>query len=158
MREIGPTGRTDPTARSCVALRAAGLLVAALLFAGCSSRPRTEAVDAVVPVDLANFKITLPTHVRAGVIKFALTGVGPTMHEFNIARTDAESSALVLAADGTVSDQIEHAGFEHIGEREGIDIGAHASLTVRLYPGHYVLYCNMYGHYQAGMHAEVTVP
>jgi uncharacterized cupredoxin-like copper-binding protein len=29
---------------------------------------------------------------------------------------------------------------------------------VRLPPGHYVLYCNMEGHYLAGMHAEVTVP
>ena len=111
-----------------------------------------------MPVDLANFKLTLPTHVRAGVVRFALTGIGPTMHEFVIARTDASPSALPLSADGTVDDHAVHTGFELIAEREGIDIGAHSSLTVHLRPGRYVLYCNMYGHYRAGMHAEVIVP
>jgi uncharacterized cupredoxin-like copper-binding protein len=80
------------------------------------------------------------------------------MHEFVVARTDASAASLPLAANGTVDDHNAHAGFELIAEREGIDIGAHASLTVHLRPGHYVVYCNMYGHYRAGMHAEVTVP
>jgi uncharacterized cupredoxin-like copper-binding protein len=110
----------------------------------------------VVPIELPNFKIVGPAHVRAGLVKFVLTGVGPTMHEFNVARTDPQS-ALPLAPDGTVDDQVEHRGFEHLAEREGIDIGDHSSLTVQLAPGHYVLYCNMYGHYEAGMHAALVV-
>ncbi|MDP9333137.1 MAG: hypothetical protein M3Q30_07490 [Actinomycetota bacterium] len=157
--ERGLTRRTDGSGRGGSAARVAALLVAALLLAstaGCASGARTAAVDVVVPVGLANFKITLPAHVRAGVAKFALTGFGPSMHELVIARTDASPSRLPLAADGTV-DESGHAGFDRIAEREGIDIGGHSSLTVRLYPGHYVVFCNMYGHYEAGMRAEVTV-
>ena len=124
---------------------------------GCGGAARAETFDAVVPVDLANFKITVPAHVHGGLVKFELTSVGPTMHEFNEVRTDRAPSALPLAADGTVDDQNPHADFDHLAEREGVDIGSHASLVVRLTPGHYVVYCNMYGHYQAGMSAEVTV-
>jgi uncharacterized cupredoxin-like copper-binding protein len=79
------------------------------------------------------------------------------MHELNIARTDMSSKALPLAADGIIDDQNPHAGFEHLAEAEGIDIGQHASLTVNLTPGHYVLYCNMEGHYMAGMSTDFTV-
>jgi uncharacterized cupredoxin-like copper-binding protein len=125
--------------------------------AGCGSGRHLDAGAEVVPVDLVNFKIVGPAHVRAGLVEFVLTGVGPTMHEFNVARTDDASSALPQAADGTVDDQTEHRGFQHLAEREGVDIGDHASLTVQLAPGHYVLYCNMYGHYEAGMHAELVV-
>jgi uncharacterized cupredoxin-like copper-binding protein len=111
----------------------------------------------VVPFDLVNFKILGSSQVRAGVVHFVLRGVGPTMHEFNVARTDASAAALPLEADGTVDDQGEHAGFVHLADRVGVDIGDRSSLTVDLAPGHYVLYCNMYGHYQAGMRADLTV-
>ena len=114
-------------------------------------------MDAVVPVQLANFKITMPDHAKAGLVRFDLQGLGPTMHEFNVERTDAKPGGMPLAADGTVDDQNPHDGFTHLTEREGIDMGKSATLTVRLAPGHYVLYCNMDGHYRAGMHAEVTV-
>jgi len=134
-------------------------LMAAALggVSACGGSAHAQTFDSGVPVDLANFKITVPGHVKAGVVKFVLTGSGPTMHEFNVVRTDAAPGALPLAADGTVDDQNPHPGFLHLAEREGIDIGGHASLIVRLRPGHYVVYCNMYGHYQAGMHAEVIV-
>jgi uncharacterized cupredoxin-like copper-binding protein len=141
-------------ARSLAVVVAAGSLVAA---SGCGGRAHAEVFDAVVPVDLSNFKITVPAHVKAGVVKFVLRGVGPTMHEFNVVRTDGSASALPLAADGTVDDKSPHPDFVHLAEREGVDIGGHASLIVRLRPGRYVVYCNMYGHFQAGMRAEVTV-
>lgn len=124
---------------------------------GCGGSGAQHAAGVVVPVDLANFKIAGAARVRAGLVTFALNGVGPTMHEFNVARTDDAPSALPLAANGTVDDHTLHAGFELIAEREGVDIGDHASLSVQLRPGHYVVYCNMYGHYEAGMHAELLV-
>ena len=131
--------------------------VSLVVASGCGGRAHAQVFDAVVPVDLSNFKITVADHVKPGLVKFELNGVGPTMHEFNVVRTDAAPDVLPLAPDGTVDDQNPHSGFVHLAEREGIDIGGHASLIVRLRPGHYVVYCNMYGHYQAGMHAEVTV-
>jgi uncharacterized cupredoxin-like copper-binding protein len=35
--------------------------------------------------------------------------------------------------------------------------GSVRELRVRLAPGHYVLICNMSGHYMGGMHTVVTV-
>ncbi len=137
-----------------MAVACAGLMV---LGAGCGGKSRAAGPGVVVPFDLVNFKIVGPPRVRAGVVRFELQGVGPTMHEFNVARTDASAAALPLAADGTVDDQAAHAGFVHVAEREGVDIGDRSSLSVDLSPGHYVLYCNMYGHYQAGMRADLTV-
>jgi uncharacterized cupredoxin-like copper-binding protein len=131
--------------------------VSLIAAAGCGGGAHAQTIDAVVPVELSNFKITVPEHVKPGVVKFVLRGVGPTMHEFNVVRTDDSAAALPLAADGTVDDQNPHPGFLHLAEEEGIDIGQRASLVVRMRPGHYVMYCNMDGHYQAGMRTEVTV-
>jgi uncharacterized cupredoxin-like copper-binding protein len=153
---FGPGGRSGDFVRSprFVSLAVACLIMAAV---GCSADRHSDAATEVVPFDLVNFQIVGPAHVRAGLVRFVLTGVGPTMHEFNVARTDEAPAALPLAPDGTVDDQVEHRGFEHLAEREGVDIGDHASLTVQLAPGRYVLYCNMYGHYEAGMRAELVV-
>ena len=132
-------------------------MAALLAVVACGSGTTSPPVDAKVPVDLQNFKITTAAHVKAGIIQFDLDGIGPTMHEFNVARTDLDPTKLPLSDDGTVDDQTEHSDFTHIAEREGIDMGEHSMLTVQLKPGRYVLYCNMEGHYQAGMHAEITV-
>jgi uncharacterized cupredoxin-like copper-binding protein len=36
--------------------------------------------------------------------------------------------------------------------------GTTKTLTIDLAPGHYVFLCNLPGHYQSGMHVDVTVP
>ena len=113
--------------------------------------PRGDGIPAGTAVRLKNFSIDAPDSVRAGSITFVAFGEGPSMHEFNIAETSLDPTKLPLAADGTLDDQTEHAGFRHVAEAEGIDIGDHASLHVDLTPGRYVMYCNMEGHYQAGM-------
>jgi len=43
------------------------------------------------------------------------------------------------------------------GSLEPAGAGAHRALTVHLSPGRYVFFCNMEGHYMAGMHTEVVV-
>ena len=80
------------------------------------------------------------------------------MHEFVIARTNRKAGDLPMAADDTVDDHGVYPGFTLLGEEEGIDMNDTASFTVRLTPGHYVLFCNMDGHYPRRMRREVTVP
>jgi uncharacterized cupredoxin-like copper-binding protein len=128
----------------------------AILAAGCSSAA-AQAPAGGVPVIVRNFRIDAPPTVKAGDVTFDITGTGPTMHEFNIAATDLPGDQLPVAPDGTVDDTTPHAGFTHLAEREGIDIGEHKTLRVHLTPGRYVLYCNMYGHYRAGMWTTLTV-
>jgi uncharacterized cupredoxin-like copper-binding protein len=77
------------------------------------------------------------------------------MHEFVVIATELPAHDLPRAANGTV--QQDAPGLRFIQEAEGIDIGDHAQLTLPLRPGHYVMLCNMEGHYQAGMATDVTV-
>lgn len=135
------------------------ILLAALLLVAWSCQPGGpiaapgQAADFVV----RNFAVEGRATIRAGHIAFGVRSDGPTMHEFNVARTDLGVKDLPLAADGTVDDGAPHPNFEHIGEIEGIDIGQHKTLAADLKAGHYVLYCNMDGHYQAGMSTELVV-
>ena len=141
--------------------RLAGVTLAtlAMLSVGsCGATNISAHVDQTVSVKLENFDIALPPQVRAGLVRFDLHGLGPTMHEFVIARTNRSPDDLPLSADGTVDDHGEYPGFTLLGEAEGIDMNDRASFTVRLTAGHYVLFCNMEGHYLAGMHTEMTVP
>jgi uncharacterized cupredoxin-like copper-binding protein len=106
-------------------------------------------------VRLANFRIAAPRSVGHGRIRFEITGVGPSMHEMVITRTGLAADDLPRNPDGTVT---EHDRRVHeVDEAEGIDIGDHRDLDVTLSPGHYVLYCNMEGHYGAGMRRDLTV-
>lgn len=133
--------------------RALGALGAALvvLVGAVVLWPRSAGVPAGISVRLRNFSIDAPETVPAGALTFVAFGEGPSMHELNIAETSIAPTQLPVAADGTIDDQTEHAGFRHVAEAEGIDIGDRAVLRVNLTPGHYVMYCNMEGHYQAGM-------
>ena len=56
-----------------------------------------------------------------------------------------------------VDEEASPTTFQHLDELEGLDIGDRGTLRVHLTAGHYVLYCNMDGHYQAGMSTEFTV-
>ena len=125
------------------------------LLAACGSGGPTP--SASVPIHLRNFHIAIAKQVHPGFTRLAIWSAGPTMHELNIARTDFPAKDLPLSDDGTVDDLDPHAGFTHLAEAEGIDIGQRAHLDVHLTPGHYVLYCNMPGHYQAGMYTDFEV-
>jgi uncharacterized cupredoxin-like copper-binding protein len=44
-----------------------------------------------------------------------------------------------------------------IKELDDLKPGKDGTLTLNLKPGHYVVFCNEPGHFQAGMRAELTV-
>ena len=138
--------------------RGAGTLLAvAAVVVACSTPNHPRAVPPTVRVTLENFKIDAPAQIKAGPVRFLAIGIGPSMHELNIVRSGLPVDGLPVALNGTVDDQKAHADFDHLGEVEGIDIGQHKSMTLDLQPGRYVLYCNMDGHYLAGMTAQLTV-
>jgi uncharacterized cupredoxin-like copper-binding protein len=128
----------------------------ALLAAGCGSgQPQSNATP--VAVKVTNFAIAAPATLRSGRTTFVIDGLGPTMHEVIVARTDLAADALPLDAAGNVDSETARPDFTFVAEAEGIDIGARHRLTVTLNPGTYALYCNMDGHYQAGMATRVAV-
>jgi len=111
----------------------------------------------VVNVLLDDFHVRRSTAaVPAGLVRFHLGNNGPSTHEFVVLRTDRAPDKLPLQRDGLTVDE-EGPGVAHVDEAEGLDIADHRTLTLSLAPGHYVLFCNMEGHYLGGMHAAFAV-
>ena len=96
------------------------------------------------------------TVVPAGTVSFLIRNQGPTTHELIVVRTDRAPDKLPLQRDGLTVDE-EAPGIELLDEAEGLDIDDRQTLVLDLAAGHYVLYCNLEGHYLGGMYAALTV-
>jgi uncharacterized cupredoxin-like copper-binding protein len=110
-----------------------------------------------VNVLLEDFKVRQGAAVvPAGTVRFRILNQGPTTHELNVIRTDRAPDKLPLQRDGLTVNE-DAPGLDHLDEAEGLDIGDRQTMVLRLAPGHYVMYCNMEGHYLGGMHAAFIV-
>jgi uncharacterized cupredoxin-like copper-binding protein len=110
-----------------------------------------------VNVRLEDFRVQMDRAVvSAGNVSFRLLGQGPTTHEFIVVRTDRPPDKLPLQSDGLTVNE-EALGVELVDETDGLDIDDRQTLDLRLTPGHYVMYCNLEGHYLGGMYAALTV-
>jgi hypothetical protein len=94
--------------------------------------------------------------VPAGTVSFRIRNQGPTSHEFILVRTDRAPDKLPLQSDGLTVDE-EAPGIKLLDEAEGLDIDERETMVLDLAAGHYVMYCNLEGHYLGGMYAALTV-
>ena len=102
------------------------------------------------------FSISLASDsVKSGSQKFSVHNTGTQAHEFVIFKTDLDPDKLPMKPDSTVDE--EGQGVQHIDEVEDVSPGGTKTLSVKLQPGHYVVICNLVGHYAQGMHAGLTV-
>jgi uncharacterized cupredoxin-like copper-binding protein len=145
-------------ARSIDALRPftalAAIAAAGLLAAGCGGGGKHSAAAHPLQVEEGDFQVQAPSKLQAGTYTFQVHNHGPTFHELIIAPTTTGS--LPLRKDGLTVDE-EAFERDEPGALEPAASGAVRDLTVTLKPGRYVLFCNMEGHYMAGMHAELDV-
>lgn len=120
----------------------------------CSSGgTASRAQGTVVQVRERDFRIVVrPRHVPAGDIRLVLKNDGPVTHELIIVRR--RSSRLPLRLDGLTVDEDALRNSDVV---EGIGPGRVERLRLHLSPGRYQLFCNMAGHFRAGMHAELVV-
>lgn len=90
-----------------------------------------------------------------GVITFHVTNTSKdTIHEMIVMyREDPAQPLPYIASDSRVDE--DKAGDK--GEVSELDPGASGSLTVFLKPGHYVLICNVAGHFAAGMWTQIEI-
>jgi uncharacterized cupredoxin-like copper-binding protein len=106
-------------------------------------------------VTLADFTVTAdPTSAPSGDVTFDVTNDAEQTHEFVVVQTDLAPDALPTDEDGNVDEEGE--GITPIDEVEDVEGGSSQSLTVNLDAGSYVLFCNLPGHYQQGMHTSFT--
>jgi uncharacterized cupredoxin-like copper-binding protein len=123
----------------------------ARLAAGGGSSDRAPAV-AVTEHD---FRIAMSAaSVAAGAVTLRIRNAGPDEHELIVAR--ARADGLPLRHDGFTVDE-EALGHGEPGSVEPQQPGATTLLHLDLPPGRYVLFCNMEGHYMAGMHTALVV-
>jgi uncharacterized cupredoxin-like copper-binding protein len=120
---------------------------------------RAEPTPRGTPVNLLleDFKVREDAAVvPAGTVSFRILNQGPTTHEVNVVRTDHAPNKLPLQRDGLTVNE-DASGMEFLDDAEGLDIDDRKTLVLDLAPGHYVLYCNLEGHYLGGMYAALTV-
>jgi len=125
-----------------------------LTLAGCGGSAKT-ASGTVIGITERDFHIaTTTTHVNAGRVTLRIHNAGPDEHELIVAPERA--GGLPLRADGfTVNEQAIESSEPGSVEPQQPD---HTELlSVHLKPGRYVLFCNMEGHYMAGMHIVLVV-
>ena len=114
-----------------------------------SSRPAT-----VVRVTERDFTIHLPHRIAAGEVRFLVDNHGPDMHELIVVRTP--DVHLPLRSDGATVDE-EGLDPVTVGVLEPGAPRSVRAIDLDLRPGHYEVFCNMAGHYLAGMSTTFTV-
>jgi uncharacterized cupredoxin-like copper-binding protein len=139
--------------------RALLLLLPALAAAGCgsstdkkttSSTAAGAAANGPLEVKLSEWRVAPSgATVAAGKVKIAAANGGKVTHEMIVLRTDKTAASLGSGK------RVSEAG--SVGEIADLKAGASAAKTFDLKPGHYVVICNLPGHYTAGMHTDLTV-
>jgi len=127
-----------------------------LVLAACGDDEPAAATAPGQAIDVtlgspSEFTITpSPGSVAAGEVTISAANRGSFPHEMVLIRTNAASGDL--AANG----EVDETGL--VGELEDLEPGAAAKeLTATLETGHYVILCNLPGHYAKGMHTDLTV-
>ena len=125
-----------------------------LLVAACgSNEPATLPSDVQVTVDMKEYSVTVsPATIKAGTIKFGIRNVGTMAHQFDLIKTDLAADKLPI---DTATAKAKEDGM--VKQVLNIQAGKVATASADLQPGHYVIICNVAGHYQLGMKADLTV-
>jgi uncharacterized cupredoxin-like copper-binding protein len=135
-------------------IRLVAMGIALVALAGACG-PARKSVGHRVDVSLRDFRIeTRAASLPRGAVTFVVHNRAPATHEFVIFRTELPADALPIAADGLSVDEDR---VHHVDELDEVPAGTTATLTLQLPPGHYVLICNLEGHYLGGMHHGFTV-
>jgi uncharacterized cupredoxin-like copper-binding protein len=130
------------------------VVLSMVVAAGCSTSGRMAGARTVVRVKERDFQLTVtPNHIRAGTVRLDVRNSGPDTHEVVIVRS---RSRLPLRRDGLTVDE-EALSAVIVTAVEGTGPGSVRDVRVHLAPGRYELFCNMAGHFMAGMHGELVV-
>jgi uncharacterized cupredoxin-like copper-binding protein len=127
---------------------------AAFLLVACGGQQKTSGESSVAVVLNAGSLKATPAAVRSGPIAFQILNAGTEIHEVVLLKTDRRAATLPMAASG---EQAAESAGEKVDEVEDIAPGATAALRATLEAGHYVLLCNVPGHYMAHMYLDFDV-
>jgi uncharacterized cupredoxin-like copper-binding protein len=93
--------------------------------------------------------------VKAGRVVFDVKNDAQSQqHEVIIAKLKDRNQPVSVSPG---NDRVDEKRLRTLGEVSDLDPGKDGKLSINLKPGEYLLFCNMKGHYQAGMLAHLTV-
>lgn len=128
------------------------LLVATVVSCGGGGAEALPS-DVTVTAVLKDNNVTLtPATAKAGTVKIGIRNSGTMAHEFELIKTDLAADKLPV--DGA---QAKAKTDGLVKQILNIGVGKTAVVTADLAAGHYVIICNVPGHYQLGMRADLTV-
>jgi uncharacterized cupredoxin-like copper-binding protein len=96
-----------------------------------------------------SFKLSA-TNAKSGDVTFRIVNSGGIVHEAVVVQTDLAVDKLPMNADGDVDED----KLTSLGEQGDIEAGKTVDLTLNLHPGHYLIICNLPGHFKKGMYTE----
>src|SRR5919201_1639123 len=133
----------------------ASLSVAVLAASGCTfDGPRDAPGSRLVRVKERDFHLSAPSRLAPGNTTFSVRNRGPIEHEFIVVRK-RPGRPLPIRADGLTIDE-ERIAPGKVGALEPDEPGIR-TLDLHLAPGNYEMFCNMSGHFMAGMHRKFVV-
>jgi uncharacterized cupredoxin-like copper-binding protein len=140
---------------SSISHRRVGLLglfaALAAIIAAIAVATNSDAASKSTTVTVSEFKVSpSPKSVSAGKVSFNVKNKGHMEHELVVIKTGTSASKLKVSGN-RASDK------GAVGEIEDIAAGKSKKHTFNLKKGHYVLICNLPGHYKGGMRADFTV-
>jgi hypothetical protein len=154
MRKHALPGRGRSQGVSAIAATLAIVLPAGSALSGCGSSRASASTVGTASVLERDFHIQAPSTLQSGPVTLRVHNEGPDQHELIIA--PGTIAGLPLRNDGLTVDE-ETVEASEPGSLEPGEPGTTRELTVDLKPGRYVFFCNMEGHFMAGMHTEVDV-
>jgi uncharacterized cupredoxin-like copper-binding protein len=93
--------------------------------------------------------------IKAGEVVFSVHNAAMTEeHEMVLVKLKSADQKITVIKG---KHRIDEKQLKSLGEVADLKPGANGSLKARLSPGHYMLFCNIMGHYEAGMHGTLTV-
>ena len=159
-RAAGPAGAV--AGETFVASQATKASAVATATASPSPVPTPLATPSAAPsapadaIQVREWKVTMPTEVKAGMVSFTITNAGTTAHELIGFRSALDPVAYPRKPNGDVNE--EGKGITPMTDGPDIEPGMTQTRTIDLTtPGKYTFMCNLPGHFQQGMYTVVTV-
>jgi uncharacterized cupredoxin-like copper-binding protein len=115
-----------------------------------------SAEQAYVPAALSEWRVAVPSTIKAGTINLETANFGTIQHELLVFKSDLPPSGFPVDASGDIVE--DGAGINLVSDGDNLDPGTTQARTVDLtQPGTYLFVCNIPGHFKAGMFSVVTV-
>jgi uncharacterized cupredoxin-like copper-binding protein len=136
------------------------LIIATVLIVTLAASPSggltVPKADRVARVSLSDYSIQGPSTLAPGKYEFVVTNKGTVPHELVMFATTAAATGMPMGKDGDVNE--DSSSLESVVDSgSSLAPGESRILYGEFEAGHYVMVCNLAGHYRLGMREDVAV-